>query len=289
MLLNLIFNWCIIKIRKEGGIMSENISKQASISTPKFENTTVDAQRKRRRRHHLPHGAKVAIVIVSLILTIAILYCACYLAGLTFFGVVIALVIVSAMPENDGTFEYQIYDGTIEIVGLVDENSPGPLYIPEYIEGIPVTSIGSSAFEETNIMEVYIPDTVTYISSYAFYECKNLTKVDMGNGVEIVSSNAFRYCTSLTEVEMSSNLNDIGYGSFSECSSLEHITIPQRVEYISTEAFENTPLKKVIFEDTYGWMLVHEEVHFNSDELSIPEKAAELLTIYSLEAWQKME
>ena len=268
--------------------MSENISKQASISTPKFEDTTPDAQRKRRR--HLPHGAKVAIVIVSIVLVIAMLSLACYLAGLTFFGVVIALVIVSAIPENDGTFEYRIYDDTIEIVGLVDENYPGPVYIPEYIDGLAVTSIGSSAFEETNIMEVYIPDTVTYISSYAFYECKNLTKVDMGDGVIDLGSYAFDDCTSLTEVEMSSKLCNISYGAFSECTSLEFIVIPESVEFISAGAFEDTQLKAAIFNDIYGWHLSNANIEIPSTELEDPYKAAELLTLTFVSvAWVNYE
>jgi hypothetical protein len=253
-----------------------------------FENTTPDAQRKRRR--HLPHGAKVAIVIVSIILVIAMLSLACYLAGITFFGVVIALIIVSSMPENDGTFEYRIYDDTVEIVGLVDENYPGPIYIPEYIEGLAVTSIGSSAFEETNIMEVYIPDTVTYISSYAFYECKNLTKVDMGDGVYDIGAYAFDDCTSLTEVQMSSNLCNISYGAFSECTSLEFIVIPESVEFISAGAFEDTQLKAVVFNDIYGWQLSNGDIEIPSTELEDPYKAAELLTmLYVSEAWTNYE
>lgn len=257
--------------------MSEELNLKNGTDTPKFEDTTPNAQRKRRR--HLPHGAKVAIVIVSIILVIAMLSLACYLAGITFFGVVIALVIVSAMPENDGTFEYRIYDDTVEIVGLVDENYPGPIYIPEYIEGLAVTSIGSSAFEETNIMEVYISDNVTYISSYAFYECKNLTKVDMGDGVYDIGAYAFEQCTSLTEVQMSSNLCNISYGAFSNCTSLEFIIIPWNVEFISANAFMGTQLKAAVFDDAYGWHLSNGNIKIPSTELEDPYKAAELLSL----------
>lgn len=269
--------------------MSENISKQASISTPKFEDTTPDAQRKRRR--HLPHGAKVAIVIVSIVLVIAMLSLACYLAGLTFFGVVIALIIVSSMPENDGTFEYRIYDDTVEIVGLVDESYSGPIYIPEYIDGLAVTSIGSYAFDETNIMEVYIPDTVTYISSYAFYECKNLTKVDMGDGVEVIGTNAFAGCYKLEAVAMSESLTSIQSYAFYNCYSLKSIIIPGGVCWIGSYAFDGCEnLYEVFFENPYNWTVDTSNDYGYTTELETGDlmwEAAFYIHEYSEYAWEK--
>ena len=272
--------------------MSEELTIKNDTDMPKFENTTVDAQLKRRRRKRLPHGAKVAIIIVSIILVIAMLSLACYLAGFTFFGVVIAIIIVSSMPENDGTFEYEVYDDTVEIVGLVDEDYSGRLYIPEYIDGMPVTEIGSYAFEDLeNIIEVYIPDTVTYIGRSAFADCAELRGVEMGDGVEVIESYAFAGCYKLEAVAMSESLTHIGSYAFYKCYSLESIIIPGGVYWIGSHAFDGCEkLYEVFFESPYNWTVDTSNDYGYTTELGTDDlmwEAAFYIHEYSEYAWEK--
>lgn len=90
-----------------------------------------------------------------------------------------------------------------------------------------VTSIGSSAFKNTALTSITIPDTVKSVGSYCFEECKQLTGVVLP--------------TSLTKLETA---------TFRKCSVLETITIPAKVTTIDGDAFYDcTALKTVTFVD----------------------------------------
>ncbi len=244
--------------------MNENILSEETVNNPPspvFEDTTPEAQYLRKRKKPMPTGAKVALIVVSIVLLFAILGALAITAVLSFFGVIIALVVVLTMPENDGTFEYEIYGDEIEIVGLVDKSHSGEVFIPEYIDEMPVTSIGMLAFYECyNITEVYIPDTVKTIDYGAFEDCRMLQHVSLGSSVERISDyafcrcenlesivipdsvtsigcSAFEYCYSLKRVEMGASVNAIEDYAFASCYALETVVLSPSLEYICAFAF----------------------------------------------------
>ncbi|MBQ8884992.1 MAG: leucine-rich repeat protein [Clostridia bacterium] len=86
------------------------------------------------------------------------------------------------------------------------------MWIPEYIGGVPVTTIASKAFywydgvnvfEDDNIpclMKAIIGDRVTSIGASAFSGCRYLTSVTIGKGVKTIEKGAFSNCSALSEV-----------------------------------------------------------------------------------------
>ncbi len=102
--------------------------------------------------------------------------------------------------------------------------------IPEEVWGRKVTGLYAWCFQESDIEEVTIPDTVTYISSMAFEGCQNLTKV-----------------------KLSSNLEEISVGAF-EGTGIRSITIPKSVKSIEESAFKNSKLVEVIGIDNVGYV-----------------------------------
>ena len=54
------------------------------------------------------------------------------------------------------------------------------------------------------VTEIIIPDTVTKIKNYAFYNCKNLKSVAIPESVVSVGSDAFERCSNLTSVHINS-------------------------------------------------------------------------------------
>ena len=84
-----------------------------------------------------------------------------------------------------------------------------------------VTSIGDWAFYNcTSLTSVEIPDSVTSIGDYAFYNCTSLTSVEIPDSVTIIGNDAFYNCTSLTSIVIPDSVTSIGGWAFDGCSSL---------------------------------------------------------------------
>ena len=105
-----------------------------------------------------------------------------------------------------------------------------------------VKSIGESAFDENNLTEVSIPNSVTSIGDLAFYANK-LTEVSIPNSVESIGNNAFRG-NKLAEVIIGNSVLTIGDGAF-QINKLTEVIIPNSVESIGKYAFYGNQLAEV--------------------------------------------
>ena len=84
-----------------------------------------------------------------------------------------------------------------------------------------------------------IPNDITIIGDYAFYNQFALTSIVIPNSVTAINQYAFNACYYLTTVELPNSLTTIGYASFENCSQLVDITIPNAVTTIGGYAFNN--------------------------------------------------
>lgn len=120
------------------------------------------------------------------------------------------------------------------------------LNIPSQINGQTVVGIGNGAFKNnTNIVEVYLPDTITQIFGEAFFGCSNLQKIKLPNSLKMISYGTFSYCYALKQIELPNTLQSIGSDAF-RYSGLTEISLPDSIKSISQYAFEkNANLKTV--------------------------------------------
>ena len=74
------------------------------------------------------------------------------------------------------------------------------------------------------LTSVTIPDSVTSIGDYAFYDCTGLTSVTIPGSVTSIGRNAFSDCTNLTSVTIPDSVTSIGNYSFYLCTGLTSVT-----------------------------------------------------------------
>ena len=101
-----------------------------------------------------------------------------------------------------------------------------------------VSSIGSYAFYDCYILKsIDIPNSVTSIGDNAFRNCISLTSIDIPNSVTSIGSWAFNFCTHLTSINIPNSVTSIGDNAFSSCSNLTSIDIPNSVTSIGSSTF----------------------------------------------------
>ena len=92
------------------------------------------------------------------------------------------------------------------------------------------------------ITELVIPDDVTSIGDYAFYDCDSITSVVIPDSVTSIGNSAFYGCSSLQSVVIPNSVTSIGNYAFSGCSSLTSVEFKNpngwRVSY-STSSLSN--------------------------------------------------
>lgn len=105
----------------------------------------------------------------------------------------------------------------------------------------PVKKIGASAFNNIrDILEfIRLPDTVTIISSSAFYNCYNLREINIPDSIKIIDTRAFLDCKRLEKVVIGENskLSIIEEAAFSFAENLKEIRIPDSVDIIGNAVF----------------------------------------------------
>ena len=129
--------------------------------------------------------------------------------------------------------------------------SAAALYIPEEIDGHEVVAIGNGAFEDrTDLRTVMIPDSVTRIEVWAFYNCNNLSNVTLSNNLNYMGEYAFGNCKKITKIEIPKSLDSSG-GPFKNCDGLKTVTFEKGTTEISSSLFEDcTGLEEIDIPDT---------------------------------------
>ena len=99
----------------------------------------------------------------------------------------------------------------------------GNFVIPNTITSIGLQFEGMYNLGMPNLTGITIPDSVTNISTYAFYQCEGLTNVTIGNNVTSIGESTFMECGNLTWVTMGKSVKSIGLAAFDFCGNLQGI------------------------------------------------------------------
>jgi hypothetical protein len=150
-------------------------------------------------------------------------------------SVLLGLLLLAAPAMVHAQLIYTTNAGAITITAY--SGAGGAVIIPAATNGLPVTSIGTNAFQSAPVTSVTIPGSVTNIGDFAFQSCVNLTNALLTNGLAGVGDFAFQNCSHLAGLAIPASLTSIGDDAFDSCISLANITIPAGVTNIGANAF----------------------------------------------------
>ncbi len=114
------------------------------------------------------------------------------------------------------------------------------LVIPATYRGLPVTAIGSKAFEYVrSFKSVSIPASVTTIGEKAFAHC-GVTSVTFATNSQLttVDRYAFFSSSSLQSIALPDGVTTIGVAAFNGCNNITSISIPDSVTTIENRALD---------------------------------------------------
>ena len=94
--------------------------------------------------------------------------------------------------------------------------------IPATHEGLPVKRIGDRAFKDTNITNVVLPNSITFIGSFAFSDCSELVSINLPEGLQSIAFAAFQ-STALKNIIIPASLSILEVGAFERCFDLESV------------------------------------------------------------------
>ena len=179
-------------------------------------------------------------------------------------------------------------DGTYYIVSDIGTATDTEIIIPPEHNGLPVTSIGDSAFYGCDsLTSIIIPNSIKEIGNYSFDYCSSLESIYYkGNiaswcgisglnyllnsdrtlyindvelsgdivipdSVSTIPAGAFNGCDLITSITLPDSVTKIGSSAFNGCTSIESITIPDTVTEIGVFAFYRcASLKSITIPDS---------------------------------------
>ena len=181
---------------------------------------------------------------------------------------------ISAEPLSE--YEFDPITGTItKYLG-----SETVVTIPAIIDDVTVEIIGDSAFEDKQLTEVILPDSIIKIENNAF-DCNQLSSIIIPEGVIFIGACAFRF-NKLESIKIPDNVTEIGKAAFSS-NKLSSITFPNGITKIGDYLFSNNELSNLIIPDSVTEI---GDGSFSSNELSSIEFNDEITKIgdYTFEA-----
>jgi hypothetical protein len=102
-----------------------------------------------------------------------------------------------------------------------------------------LTKIDGSAFYNTALVSVELPNTITSMGTSVFSGCTSLVSVNVPTGISSVPNNTFQGCAKLTNVTMHDGITSIGENAFANCRVLPTIELNDHITVISYYAFYN--------------------------------------------------
>ena len=139
---------------------------------------------------------------------------------------------VSSSPAGDFAYTVDAEKQCVTIEGY--NGNDDVVYIPDEIEGYPVTAIGHSAFEESTVSEWILPDSIETIHDDAF-KYADLEYIRLPENENLVlKDECFAWTRKLKSIRLPDGLKEMNGRCF-HYSGLESVNIPPKIEYLGND------------------------------------------------------
>ena len=104
--------------------------------------------------------------------------------------------------------------------------------IPSYTE-----HIGSHAFRDSGAESIALPEGVTSIGDYAFYDNDRLKEITLPQSLTSIDYYAFSWCTALGKIAIPDGVTELPYRLFFFCTELKEVALGAKTEKIGEDVF----------------------------------------------------
>lgn len=146
--------------------------------------------------------------------------------------------LTSIKPSGASQSTLTIKEGTVSVSPYI--SSGHSVYTVNFPSSMKI--IGDSAFANSYITTLTLPENVEEIGGSAFYTCTNLTTANIPGKVKKIPYRCFYSCSKLSSMTISEGVEIIGNISFQSCSALKELILPSTIKTIETDAFRNCAL-----------------------------------------------
>lgn len=173
----------------------------------------------------------------------------------SFYVVSLFALLLFALPAEGQPiplFEFTTNNDTITITRatLNDEF----LTIPDFINGLPVTSFKDWAFAFSTAMDIKIPSSFTNMGNMTFLYCNYLTNVNIPKNIGDLGARVFEGCASLTSITIGNRVTHIGVRAFSDCANLEKVYFQGNAPNLDLDVFAGDNKATIYYmPGTLGW------------------------------------
>ena len=149
------------------------------------------------------------------------------------------------------------YNGTIEDwcnITFEDIDS-SPYYASDFYILDENGIIENNSNKYSLLTKIEIPNTVTKIGDYQFFNFKNVTSATIPNSVTSIGDYAFGSCSNLSDITLGNSLTKIGDWAFNSCGRLKNIYYNGTIKNWCDITFEYMGANPIVNYDTNFYML----------------------------------
>ena len=110
-------------------------------------------------------------------------------------------------------------------------------YFDEFKYFTGVKTIGSTAFINSNLSKITLPNSIKVISHHAFAECLSLSSINIPDSVKVIGHYAFEFCKALSSICIPDSVTKIQEQAFRSCENLISVELGKGIKTIDKMAF----------------------------------------------------